>query len=87
VVECEPAKVFEIAVSKMGMPVSHWRYDIVETAGGCLVTESWDDQRSGWMKVVARPMGDHSGAHAKTEMAATLANIAAVAEAPPGATS
>jgi uncharacterized protein YndB with AHSA1/START domain len=83
VVECKPARVFEIAVSKMGQPVSHWRYDIAETAGGCLVTESWDDHRSGWMKVVARPMGDHSGDHAKTEMEATLANIATAAEAAP----
>ena len=80
VVDCEPGRAFEISVSKMGFPVSHWRYDIQETEQGCLVTESWDDHRSRFMTVVARPMGDHSAEHAKIEMAATLANVAESAE-------
>ena len=80
VVDCQPGRAFEISVSKMGFAVSHWRYDIQETAQGCLVTESWDDQRSRWMSVAARPMGDHSGTHAMSEMTATLANIAQAVE-------
>jgi uncharacterized protein YndB with AHSA1/START domain len=80
VVECQPGRAFEIAVTKMGMPVSHWRYDIEETPTGCAVTESWDDHRAAWMRLVSSPMGDHSGDHAKTEMAATLAKVAQAAE-------
>jgi polyketide cyclase/dehydrase/lipid transport protein len=80
VVDCQPGRAFEISVSTMGMAIANWRYDIQETAEGCLVTESWDDHRTGLMKLISAPMGDHSGEHAKTEMAATLANIARAAE-------
>jgi len=83
VVDCDPAKVFEIAVTfgPTSLPVSNWRYEFEDTAGGCRVTESWDDHRKSWMKVLARPAGDHSAAHAKGEMTATLDNLARAAEA------
>ena len=83
VIECEPGKVFEIAVvfGPTAVPVANWRYEFEDAEGGCRVTESWDDHRAAWMRVVARPMGDHSAAHAQAEMAATLANLAKVAEA------
>jgi hypothetical protein len=79
VIDCQPGRVFEIAVTLGPLAIANWRYEIVEKAGGCAVTESWNDQRKGWMKVVSRPMGDHSGDHARIEMAATLANLAAAA--------
>jgi hypothetical protein len=80
VVACEPAKVFEIAITFGPMAVSNWRYEFENTAGGCKVTESWDDHRTSLMKLVSRPMGVHDAAHAKGEMAATLANLAKAAE-------
>ena len=80
VIDCLPGKVFEIAITFGPLPVSHWRYEFEETATGCRVTESWSDHRAGWMKVVSRPMGVHDDAHAKSEMAATLAKLAAAAE-------
>jgi hypothetical protein len=80
VVACEPGKTFEIAITLGPLKISNWRYDFEDTAGGCRVTESWDDHRAGWMKVVSRPMGDHSAAHAEVEMATTLANLAKAAE-------
>jgi Polyketide cyclase / dehydrase and lipid transport len=80
VVDCQPGRAFEIAVSSMGMEVANWRYDIEATPAGCTVTESWDDHRTGLMKFISAPMGDHSGDHAKVEMAATLANVAKAAE-------
>ena len=81
VTECVPGRLFEIAVKFGPLPVANWRYELEDTATGCRVTESWGDQRTGWMRAAGRPMGDHSGAHAKSEMAATLANIAAAVEA------
>ncbi|HUC05297.1 MAG TPA: SRPBCC family protein [Acidimicrobiales bacterium] len=82
VVQCEPGKVFEISITVGSMPVAHWLYEFEPTPGGCTVTESWDDHRKGWMKVVARPMGVHDADKAKSEMAATLANLARAAEHP-----
>jgi hypothetical protein len=79
VIDCQPGKVFEIAVTLGPLAIANWRYEIEETASGCKVTESWNDHRAGWMKVVSRPMGDHSGDHARVEMAATLARLAAAA--------
>ena len=79
VIACEPSKVFEFAVTSGPLAVANWRYEIAETAAGCTVTESWDDHRASWMKVVSSPMGDHSAEHARTEMAATLARLSAAA--------
>jgi len=80
VVECEPGRVFEIAISTGNSPISHWRYEFEPTAEGCRVTESWEDHRSLFIKVTGRVLGDHSAAHAKTEMTVTLANLAVAAE-------
>jgi hypothetical protein len=80
VVDCQPAKAFEIAVRFGPFAVANWRYDFENTPTGCTVTESWDDKRQGWMKIVSRPMGVHDGDHAKLEMEATLANLAQAAE-------
>ena len=80
VIDCQPGKAFEIAITSGPMAVANWRYDLEETPSGCLVTESWTDHRPPWFRVVGRAMGDHSAAHAEQEMAATLANVAKVAE-------
>jgi uncharacterized protein YndB with AHSA1/START domain len=80
VVECKPGKVFEFAVTSGPLGVANWRYDFEETGDGCRVTESFRDNRSPWFAFVARVMGDHSPEHAEKEMAATLANLAAVVE-------
>jgi hypothetical protein len=76
---CQPAKAFEIAITALGVHVSSWRYDFEETPGGCTVTESWEDHRPFWTRPGSRMMGDHSGDHARQEMVATLANLAAAA--------
>jgi uncharacterized protein YndB with AHSA1/START domain len=81
VTECEPGQVFEFSVSMMAVPVANWRYEFEETEGGCTVTESWQDNRASWARAIGRVAGDHGAEHAKGEMAATLANLAKVAEA------
>jgi hypothetical protein len=80
VTDCEPGKSFEIAITSGPMPVSNWRYELEDTGSGCRVTESWNDNRAGWMKLISRPLGDHGPVNAQTQMAATLANIAKVVE-------
>lgn len=80
VVVCDPGKAFEFAVTSGPLEIANWRYDFEDTESGCRVTESWQDKRKPWFVTVARVMGDHSAQHAEQEMAATLANLAAVAE-------
>jgi len=84
VVACEPGRVFEFAVTTGPFAVANWRYEFESTDGGCRVTESWEDHRSRWFALLARVVGDHSAAHAETEMAATLANLAGAATAVDG---
>jgi hypothetical protein len=45
--------------------VANWRYEFEETAGGCRVTESWDDHRKLDEVRPRAAMGDHSAAHAE----------------------
>ena len=45
VVDCEPGRRFAFDVSSVGLPVARWSYDLVDTADGCLVTETWQDRR------------------------------------------
>jgi hypothetical protein len=80
VVGCEPAKVFEFAVTSGPLEVANWRYEFENTEGGCRVTESWVDKRKPWFATLARVMGDHSSGNAERQMEQTLANLAKAAE-------
>jgi hypothetical protein len=80
VTACEPGQVFEIAITSGRTPIANWRYEFETTAGGCRVTESWVDHRPAWMRVSARVLGKHDAENAKTQMAATLAKMAAAVE-------
>jgi hypothetical protein len=48
VTDAEPGSAFAFDVVYLGIPVSHWRYDIAPTDGGCRVTEQMWDRRPGW---------------------------------------
>jgi Polyketide cyclase / dehydrase and lipid transport len=52
VTDAEPGSAFAFDVAYLGIPVSHWRYDIVPVAGDadgrCRVTEQMWDRRPGW---------------------------------------
>jgi ligand-binding SRPBCC domain-containing protein len=80
VVGCEPAKVFEFAVTSGPLEVANWRYEFEDTEGGCRVTESWVDKRKPWFATLARVMGEHSASTAERQMAQTLDNLARAAE-------
>jgi Polyketide cyclase / dehydrase and lipid transport len=80
VVGCEPARVFEFAVTSGPLEVANWRYEFEQTEGGCRVTESWVDKRKPWFATIARVMGDHSPGAAERQIAQTLDNLAKAAE-------
>jgi hypothetical protein len=48
VTNAEPGSAFAFDVVYLGIPVSHWRYDIAPADGGCRVTEQMWDRRPGW---------------------------------------
>ena len=48
VTDAEPGSTFAFDVSYLGIPVSHWRYEIAPADGGCHVTEQMWDHRPGW---------------------------------------
>ena len=61
VVDCQPGKAFEIAITFGPLiAVANWRYEFEDTAEGCRVTESWLDHRTSFMRLLGSPMGDHS---------------------------
>jgi hypothetical protein len=80
VIGCEPGQVFEFAVTVGPLAASKWRYEFQDTDGGCRVTESWVDERKPWFAAVGRVVGDHGAANTERQMAATLAQLAKVAE-------
>jgi len=82
VTDAEPGQTFAFDVSYLGIPVSHWRYDITATADGCRVTERMWDRRPGWF---VKPGGLATGVMdrptANTEhMKLTLQRLKAKAE-------
>ncbi|MFB6890796.1 SRPBCC family protein [Kitasatospora sp. NPDC056327] len=57
VVRAEEAREFAFTVSTFGMPVALWGYRFEDRDDGCLVTEYWEDLRSGRSAPVARFLG------------------------------
>lgn len=57
VVRAESARDFAFTVSTFGMPVALWGYRFEDRANGCLVTEYWEDLRSGRSAPVAKLLG------------------------------
>jgi hypothetical protein len=53
VTAAEPGRAFAFNVSYVGVPVAHWRYDIVADGAGCRVTEQTWDRRPGWFSKTA----------------------------------
>jgi Polyketide cyclase / dehydrase and lipid transport len=50
VTAADPGRAFAFDVRYLGVPVAHWRYDIVAQGGGCRVTERTWDRRPGWFR-------------------------------------
>ncbi|MFI5800471.1 SRPBCC family protein [Streptomyces sp. NPDC051677] len=57
VVRAEYARDFAFTVSTFGMPVALWGYRFEDQDGGCLVTEYWEDLRTGRSAPAAKLLG------------------------------
>jgi hypothetical protein len=53
VTTADPGRAFAFDVRYLGVPVAHWRYDIVAEGQGCRVTERTWDHRPGWFTKTA----------------------------------
>lgn len=68
VTHAEPGRVFAFDVTYFGVPIAHWRYDIVAGDGGCRVTEGTWDRRPRWFVKpggLATGVADRDGANAE----------------------
>ncbi len=83
IVEAGPGRVLSFRVTALGMKVALWTYRFEETDVGCVVTESWTDERGGLVKALGAPVSGVSDrvAHNRAGMVMTLANLKAAAEA------
>ena len=83
VTACEPGGTFGFDVHASGMRVANWSYVIEPATDGCLVTETWTDQR-GWLITtlggIVSGVSDR-GTYNQTAMETTLAALAATVEA------
>lgn len=84
VVEAEPGRCFAFDVDLVGVPISHWSYELEPTADGCRVTETWADRRPGWFRPLAHLATGVSdrAEHTSDGMTLTLERVAAAAETP-----
>ena len=83
VTACEPGRRFAFDVSSLGLAVSRWTYDIAPEAGGCRLTETWEDRRGRIIDVLGRAVsgvGDRA-AFTADSIEQTLAGVKQAAEA------
>lgn len=82
ITECEPPKKLSFSLRVGGKEWCEWSYQIDAVEDGCIVTESWTDNRTwlgakiGW---IISGVSDRA-AHNLKGMEATLKNLAMVAE-------
>jgi hypothetical protein len=55
VTACEPGQRFGFDVKTGPFKVARWTYELRPVAGGCQVTERWDDHRS-WLLMKISPL-------------------------------
>jgi len=82
VVESVPGSILSFRVVAAGMKVARWTYRIEAAEGGCVVTESWDDERGGLVTFAGRLLTGVSDrtSHNRTGMEQTLRNLKVAAE-------
>lgn len=78
---CEPGRVFEFGVGEPGRALNTWRYDIVPTAEGAEVTESFALATNAMFRVYWALLGWARGRTNERGMRQTLERIRTVVEA------
>ena len=82
VVDADPGRRFFFRVTTIGLKVAEWGYTFESTAAGCRVTETWSDQRPGFLKPLAQlvtGVADRA-THNRAGMEQTLERLKAAAE-------
>ena len=82
VIDAMPDERFSFVVTVGPLKIAEWSFDIEPTKRGCMVVETWVDQRGGFMKQLgAKASGvEDRVAHNRAGMKQTLEGIAAAAE-------
>lgn len=82
VVDADPGRLFAFRVTVAGFKVAEWRYAFEPTASGCLVTETWIDQRGRMAKALGKPVSGVAdrAAHNRSGMEQTLDRLKEAAE-------
>ena len=82
IVEAEPGRILSFRVTAVGMKVALWTYRFEPTDDGCVVTESWTDERNALVKALGKSVSGVSDrrTHNEAGMVQTLANLKAAAE-------
>jgi uncharacterized protein YndB with AHSA1/START domain len=81
----EPERRFAFDAKAAGMKIARWTYEIEPTPTGCVVTETWTDQRNAILPLlgkIASGVSDRTE-HNRAGMVTTLANLAAAAVTAP----
>jgi hypothetical protein len=83
VVEAVPGRVLSFRVTAVGAKVALWTYRFEPTGAGCVVTESWVDERNAFVKLAGKPVSGVADrvTHNRAGMEQTLQNLKAAAEA------
>ncbi len=78
-------RTFAFDASSVGMKIARWTYSIEPTASGCVVTETWTDQRNAILPLLGKIVSGVADReeHNRYGMTTTLANLAAAAVAAP----
>jgi hypothetical protein len=82
VAEATPGQAFVFDVSVGPWKVARWTYRLAASDGGCDLTESWEDRRTGWMKAVSGPVTGvkDRATHNLENIRTTLERVKAAAE-------
>jgi uncharacterized protein YndB with AHSA1/START domain len=82
ITEATPSKALAFRITAGPFKVAEWRYEFEAVDGGCRVTESTIDQRSGLAKFLGKLATgiDDRATHNRATMAQTLAALKAAAE-------
>ena len=82
VVDADPGRLFTFRTSVAGFKIAEWRYEFETTPSGCLVTETWIDQRGRVVKAMGKPVSGVAdrATHNKRTMEETLERLKKAAE-------
>lgn len=85
IVAAEPGRLLAFHVTAVGLKIAEWRYAFEPTATGCLVTETWIDERGRIAKALGKPASGVAdrASHNRQGMEETLDRLKAAAEAAP----